>query len=310
MSTDFPQLDKEQQLAAFADGELDGAQNLEVLKRLKEDPATAGRVEDQQKLRQAVAAAMDGPEYKAPAALRDQLMQLAKSTPAESDSPSETTIATQVSDTTDRAGGPPDSPVLAVIGRWIPAAVAAILLIGALVVFNQNNNRYRLGDTPNLINASNVLNASIVDQFGDRHFKCARHMAKMHGVDKLPQNLTELPGALSEYFHEPINPEVLDFSELGYEFDVAGLCLIPGKGAVHVVYQSKASTGQTDSLSLWMRPYEEGTSIEPDKLYASKATEETYPMVVWHHGDMVYYLVGDNHETVERAFDLIRSSQQ
>ncbi len=307
MSTDFPQLDKEQQLAAFADGELDGAQNLEVLKRLKEDPATAGRVENQQKLRQAVAAAMDGPEFKAPAALRDQLMQLAKSTPAESGSDTEPASEQQVSDTSGHAGG---SSVLAVIGRWIPAAVAAILLIGALVVFNQNNNSYRLGDTPNLINASNVLNASIVDQFGDRHFKCARHMAKMHGVDKLPQNLTELPGALSEYFHEPINPEVLDFSELGYEFDVAGLCLIPGKGAVHVVYQSKASTGQTDSLSLWMRPNEEGTSIEPDKLYASKATEETYPMVVWHHGDMVYYLVGDNHETVERAFDLIRTSQE
>lgn len=293
MTIDPTKLDAEQQLAAFADGELDGVQNLEVLRQLEQDPATADRIAQHHKLRQTVAGVMDDSGHKAPAELRDRISQLAQTTPTETDSQSPHPIRYN------------DSPVLAVIGRWMPAAVAAVLLIGALVAMNTVLNS---GPGP-LINSANILNASVVDQFGDRHFKCSRNIVPMHAAEQFPQNLTQLPGALSEYFHKPVNPKVLDLSSLGYDFEVAGLCILPGKGSIHVVYKSQAPTGQIDTLSLWMRPFEAGSNIQPDKLYASKATQETYPMIVWRHSDMVYYLVGDDYDTVQRAFDSISLNQ-
>ncbi len=285
--------DADQTLAAFADGELDGEQNLEMLKRMAQDPSTAQRVAEQQKLRRAVAQAMDDPSQKAPAELRDRISQLAQGEQARR--------VTQPKPTPPQTG----SPVLAVIGRWMPAAVAAVLLVGALITLNQAGG---LG-SDRLITSAQILNTSMVDQFGDRHFKCARHITPMHGTDQFPQDLSELPGALSEYFDQPVDQEVLNLSSLGYEFDMAGLCVIPGKGAVHMVYKSQAPTGQTDTLSLWLRPYDKRSGVESDRLYKTADPQENYPMLVWRHGGMVYYLVGDSHDSVERAFDAISRNQ-
>jgi len=293
MSNDLSIDDTQQLLAAFADGELDGAQNLKVLQLMAKDPAIADRVAQLHKLRGAVAQAMDDPSIKAPDSLRNQIMHMAQQEPEAFDASQKSTPAQT---------GP---SVLAVIGRWLPAAAAAVLLIGTLLTINgvglQNN-------TP-LITSANVLNASMIDQFTDRHFKCSRHITPMQGVEQFPQNLAVLPGALSDYFHQPINEEALNLSSLGYEFDVAGMCVIPGKGAVHLIYQSKAPTGQAETLSLWLRPYEQGSRIEPDRLYKADEAQKSYPMLVWRHADMVYYLVGDSHDAVERAFDTISRNQ-
>lgn len=295
MTTHSPNQNPDPMLTAFADGELDGEQNLLVLKRLAQEPALAERIAGQQRLRKAVGRVMDGPQYKAPAALRDTLVRMSREeAPAEDRDPA---AAPRRSD-----AGP---SVLARIGRWLPAAVAALFFIGALVALNHANNR----DGGRLITAANVLNASLVDQFGNRHFKCSRDITPVHGTDRLPQDLAALPGALSDYFHQPIDPQVLDLSALGYEFDVAGLCLLPGKGAVHLIYKSQPASGHSDMLSLWMRPFQEGSGIEPDRLYTTADPENHFPMVVWRHGNMVYYLVGDTYDTVERAFKAISDNR-
>ncbi len=301
MTTDQPLNDPDQTLAAFADGELDGTQNLEMLKRVARDPSVAQRVAEHQKLRGAVAKAMNDPSMKAPAELRDKIMQMAQAQPAQSEQARRVTAPKPSAPPVPATG----SPVLAVIGRWMPAAVAAVLFIGAMVALNQ------AGSTGNdrLITSAQVLNASLVDQFGDRHFKCGRNISPMMGTDKFPQNLSALPGALSEYFDQPIDEEMLNLSSLGYKFDMAGLCILPGKGSVHVVYKSQASTGQTDTLSLWMRPFEQGSGIEPDKLYKAADPTENFPMLVWRQADMVYYLVGDSYDAVEKAFDAISRNQ-
>ncbi|MEZ6191887.1 MAG: hypothetical protein R3C45_11450 [Phycisphaerales bacterium] len=296
----LPNENTDQLLAAFADGELEGEQNRQVLKRLSQNPALADRIAEQQALRKAVARAMDDSSMKAPAALRDQIARMSRDT-------RETITPSPTANRADTG-----SPVLAVIGRWLPAAIAALFFIGALVALNIAGSRDNgLGNNAvahanGLIAQGNVLNASLVDQFGNRHFKCSRHIAPIHDADKFPQDLAKLPGALSEYFHEPINPELLDLSGLGYEFDMAGLCILPGKGAVHMIYKSQPGTGHSDMLSLWMRPFEEGSGIEADRLYTTADPQENFPMIVWRHGDMVYYLVGDTYDTVERAFEAIR----
>ena len=290
MTTDPFMNDADQKIAAFADGELDGEQNLEMLNRMAKDPSLAQRVTEHQKLRVAVGKAMGDPSIKTPDSLRDQIMQMAREDSAD----------------THRTPARQGSPVLARIGRWAPAAVAAVLLFAALVVFNQS------GQAPTgnpLVSSGQVLNASMVNKFGDRHNRCARHLTPMHGTDQFPQDLDALPGALSSYFHQPIDEEVLNLSALGYDFDVAGLCLLPGKGSVHIIYQSQTSTGKPDTLSLWLRPYEEGSGIELGKLYKTANPQENFPMLVWRGGDMVYYIVGDSHDAVERAFHAISQNQ-
>ncbi len=289
MMTDPNMNDADQRLAAFADGELDGEQNLEVLRQMAKDPSVARRVTEHQQLRVAVGKAMNNPSIKTPDSLRDLVMQMARDDAA--DTPGNQS----------RRG----SPVLARIGRWAPAAVAAVLLFAAVVVFNQS------GQVPGdrLVTSGQVLNASLVDKFGDRHFKCARKITPMHGTEQFPQKLDELPGALSSYFHQPVDEDALNLSSLGYDFDMVGLCILPGKGSVHVIYKSQASTGQADTLSLWLRPFEAGSGIEPGRLYKTANPQENFPMLVWRTGDMVYYLVGDSYDAVERAFDAISRNQ-
>lgn len=292
MTSELPNQNPDQLLAAFADGELEGEQNHQMLKRLSQEPALADRVAEQQLLRKAVARAMDDPSVKVPAALRDRIARLSREMQTHNARPA----------TANRADT--GSPVLAVIGRWLPTAVAALFFIGALVALNAAGNH----DTGRLITSANVLNTALVDQFGSRHFKCSRRITPVQSTDQFPQNLSQLPGALSEYFHEPVDPELLDLSGLGFEFDIAGLCVIPGKGAVHIIYKSQ-NPGQADSLSLWMRPFEQCSGIEADRLYTVAEPQENFPMIVWRHGDMVYYLVGDSYDTVERAFEAIRDNR-
>lgn len=294
MTTEQPINDPQQLIAAFADGELTGEQNLQLMKLMADDPGITQQVADQQKLRQAVARAMTDESIQTPAHLRDQIMQMSID-----DTPASHT------ETTPTARPQTGSSVLAVIGRWAPAAVAAVLLIGALVALNLADN---VGGSK-LITSAKVLNASLVNEFGNRHFKCARHLTPMHGTDKFPQDLDALPGALSSYFQQPIDENALNLSALGFEFDMAGLCLLPGKGSVHVVYKSQAPTGQIDTLSLWLRPYDDQSTIEPGRLYKTADATDNFPMLVWRQGDMVYYLVGDSYDTVERAFDAISKNQ-
>jgi anti-sigma factor RsiW len=298
MTTDQPINDADLTLAAFADGELDGEHNLAMLKRVGKEPSLAQRIAEHQKLRGAVAKAMDGPSMKAPAGLREQVGQMAQSQDVSGEQARRVNVP--------RPAPPETGPtVLAVIGRWMPAAVAAVLFIGAMIALNQAGMLGR----ERLITSGQVLNASLVDKFGDRHFKCSRRISPMHGKDKFPQDLSALPGALSTYFDQPINKDVLNLSSLGYEFDMVGLCVIPGKGSVHVVYKSQAATGQLETLSLWLRPFEEGSGIEADRLYKTADPTENFPMLVWRHGDMVYYLVGDSYDAVERAFDVLSRNQ-
>jgi len=292
-------------LSAFADGELDGEQLREAQAQVDRDPAAAGRVADQQKLRQAVSKAMDGPQYGCPDELRNRLAELAKTVAAESDAPKASAPARS------------NSPVLARIGKWAPAAIAAVLMIAAIAVISQSMD----GPSTPANNNSNglVFNASQAERFGNRHALCSRDSEYLSGVDAFPQNLTELPGALGEYFKTPVDPEAMDLSAVGYEFQVAGLCVLPGSGSVHVIYQSQTPNPGDEpwALSLWMRPYTAQTApdqtpvpeLKPDKLYASEATEHDHPMIVWRQGGMAYYLVGDDYDTVQRAFAAISTGR-
>lgn len=292
MTNDLPINDPQQTLAAFADGELDGEHNLQVLRQMAQDPGTAARVAQHQQLRHAVAKAMDDPALTAPAELRQQIRDLAASVPVQQNQAPQQPSAQ-------------GSPVLAVIGRWLPTAVAALFFIGALVTLYSTDNPTHAP----LITQANVINASLIDQFGTRHFKCSRNITPMADADKFPKDIKALPGVLSDYFDQSVSADVLDLSSLGYRYDMAGICIVPGQGAVHLIYQSTAPNGSHNSLSLWLRPFEQGSGIQPDRLYTAAEPKSNFPMLVWRHGNMVYYLVGDSYDAVEQAFDAISQNQ-
>jgi anti-sigma factor RsiW len=267
-------------LSAFADGELDPQQSLEVLEQMSTDPQAARQVMHQQQLRQAVARAMDDPTGQIPAALRQRLTELAKTVP--------------------EPQPPMDSGPLARLGRWIPAAVAALLFIAAVLTFNAS--RDSSGPAPGIIPAAKV------DEFAARHVACSRLVEALHQDPALPTSITELPEALAQRFGQ--GSPGLDLTPVGYLFDRVGACTVPGRGAVHLIYRAAPETGRDDSISLWLRSDDGRLKLEADKLYTYSRTtsgqERAHPLAVWRQGDLIYWVTGDSLFGVKQVVGVLR----
>ncbi len=274
-------------LAAFADGELDVEQNLRVLEHMAMDPQSTRRVMHQQQLRQAVGRVIRGDAPGAPADLRGKV---------------EAALADVPATNTPRSTRAPRS-VLAVIGRWAPAAVAAVLLVSALTVLRTADS-----SGPAVAGADVLFSAAKVQEFGRRHVSCSRMLDRLHGSELFPRQVSQLPGALTAYLGDsgPVLGS-LDLTGLGYRFVGAGKCLVPGTGSVHLVYEAAERTARSDSLSLWIRAYDGKTDIEPGKLYTASGPSAVHPVLVWRVGDVVYYLVGDGPEQTRVAAERLRS---
>jgi hypothetical protein len=228
MSSQMKHPDDPQNLLACADGELDRQGRQRVLEQMVGDGDMARQIVGQQQLRQAAAGAMDDPKLTAPADLRARLRELA---------------ASVESDNRPAAGRP---PVLARLGRWISAAVAAVLLIAALGVF------FAAIEQPGNVAAGSIIPAAQMDMFASRHVACSRSLMPLMVDQTLPQDIKALPAALSQRLGYPTAG--LDLSGIGYRFDRVGPCTVLGKGAVHLIYQAVADSGHTDSISLWIMP--------------------------------------------------------
>jgi len=289
---DMTQHEARKYLAAFADGELDVEQNLKVLGQMAMDPTNTRRVLHQQQLRKACAKAMDGPAYRCPDALRARVAELtAARTPAAA-------LADAGPPANDAASEAP-SPVLARIGRWLPAAVAAVLLLGATAVFFSP----RAGD---LSSADTIVNASQLDKFGRRHTSCSQDPTRLRAGIESPRDVAALPGTIDDFFGDRAGSidTALDLSILGYDFQRVGVCAIPGKGAVHVVYRAAEGTDHGRAVSLWIKPDAGDLSITPNILYTARAADGK-PVLIWKRNGRVYYLFGDQTDDAAKAAELL-----
>ena len=280
---------------AFADGELDVEQSLRLLERMAMDPQTTKRVLHQQQLRQRTARVMGEPGQ-APAELRQQLEQMAQSTPA----PGEMAPTAHRSDQRRRRAR---RGVVARIGRWTPAAAAAVLLITTISIIGLNQ---QANPTPPPTQSNSLLTSSQVDRFERRHVRCSQGVDPMMKPWLFPDHVTKLPGALTDYFDRPMQVGALDLSVLGYDYVEAGECRVPGRGAVHVLYRAAAGSDRSDTLSLWMRREDDQLDLEPGRLYVAAGDESPHPLVIWKRGGMVYYLAGDALERVQRVASHLR----
>lgn len=286
-------------LPAFADGELDVEQNLRVLEAMAMDPTHTRRVLHQQQLRKACAKAMDRPDCRCPEELRKQIASLC-SIPHAPHADTEPNLS-GLGGGDEAPGFPRDtherSPILARIGRWAPAAVAAVLLIGALVVFfaSANSATAPLG----------VADARLA-KFTSQHKACASDVTRLRPGVENPSNVEQLPGTIDDYFGDGGGSieAGLDLSSLGYRFERVGACSIPGKNAVHIMYKADDPAGGERSLSLWIKPDGEGLNLEPGRVYTADA-DNGQPLVVWQRLGRMYYLFADMPDDARRAAHML-----
>lgn len=274
---------KQRDLMAFADGELDGDAKVELLRQLAERPDDARALVHQQQLRTAVAAAMTHATPAVPDAVRQRIAAMADPSP----------IA--------RIG---------FAGRWMPAAVAAVLLFGAVIVLNimLRLDQPRMG--PQLASAPidmHLISNETLDRFAGRHVQCTTTPGSLLQAD-WPNNLERLPDAISKYLGAQTNG-MLDLSALGYQFAGAGPCRIPGDPSAHLIYH-RMTNGRRESISLWMRPDDNRYDVPQRQIYRVTDPGAAHPVLLWRDNGVIYYLVGDSPLDAERAGDELLSRRR
>lgn len=297
MSKELTSQEARELLPAFVDGELDEAQKLRVLEAMAADPSCTRRVLVQQQLRQACGRVLTSPSLRCPADLRQRIQAMAGDLQSDESLPKPSVAPLGQSDR---------GPVLARIGRWaLPLAVAAALGLAVLVTLNFSASRAERLAEAGLYTADGLVTARLARQLSERHVQCA------HGDDPLtpeglapiqPGDLVGLDAALVDHFDAELQNASLDLSSIGYDYQIAGLCPVPGDGAVHVIYENPDGR----RLSLWIKPYDGQPMLDPGVPYVPPAAHAEHPMVVWRQANTVFYLVGETREEVQQARPAIR----
>ncbi len=293
-------------LSAFADGELDSASTMRLLELMASDPGLARQALDAQKFKQAVGRSMQMQVPPMPADLQARITQIAQSVDADHDQPSQPSAPLAFPPQPTTAATPPPRPPsqgpLWFIGRWSPAAIAAMLLIATLVARIVPASTAEVFDPDRHLAYPGIIPVSQVDRFASRHVRCLDQIESLRETTKFPEKVELLPLSVEQVVGCRPGP-TLDLSTLGYTFWKAGECGIPQNKAVHLIYRALPDTGRQDSLSLWMVRDDGQLSIEEGQTYLATPESAVHPVIVWRDGGMVYYLVGDAMPLVRNVAD-------
>lgn len=285
-------------IAALADGELDLREHPEALAKIGEDPQAAQRVAFQQQLKQACGKAMDTPDMKCPEALAARLLAMASGE-------AEGKPAAPATPAPSAQAEPYEGPaVIGRIGRWVPAAVAAVLLIAAGILFTQANPDGGVG-----IQSAAFFPVDQVDQFTGRHGDCAIDLTKLKDADRFGETseFDQLPGKLADHFQTSTDGMRLSLDGIGYDYQLTGACALPGSGAVHIVYRNQSDPGK--AISLWIKPIKpDQAELKEGQVYSIAGDEPMQPVIIWRQGELVYYLVGDSIEDCDKAVKQLRQA--
>ncbi|MDX1681488.1 MAG: hypothetical protein R3336_00075, partial [Phycisphaeraceae bacterium] len=181
------------------------------------------------------------------------------------------------------------------------------VLVGLAALAEHSQTRHRAGPpaTANHPQAS-PLTPVQAERLGRRHVACSRRIAQLSQAVAFPENVGQLPTALHDYLDASVT--VPDLTSLGYTFDRAGPCHLAGPRSVHLIYRATDRSGREDALSLWIRPAEGATSLEPGRLYEGNDPTSAHPILIWRQGEAAYYLVGDNGAPLPAAANLAMRS--
>lgn len=304
------ELSESELIHALSDGELDLRDHPDALSKLASDPLASKRVASQQQLKEACVKAMDGPTMRCPDSLAKTLRELAFAGGDVDDRAGAKPVGLSVQPALSRgvAGSEVrevEPAVIARIGRWLPTAAAAVLLIAAGALFMQNSTRGGGMNTQ----AAAFLSVDQIDRFTGRHGDCALKPEILKQSDRFvaPGALDQLPGKLGSYFQTSTDGMRLSLDGMGYDYQLAGACTLPGEGAVHVVYKNRHDTSR--SISLWVLPTgEQHAGLEPGRVYVEAGSDSQQQILFWREGGLLYHLFGDSIEDANKAVKTLRQS--
>lgn len=270
-------------LMAFADGELDAEQNAAVLSYLAGHPEAFAAMEQEQRLR-AAARRVVGEHGSPPPELRATIYQLAE-------------------DAADAAAAAPPAPPAS---GHRPAALRASslamvsLLAGALIGY------YALRPTRGPADAgarhAAIVPVALVQGTNRIHVDCSRFAASVHN-----QEFPRTMGALAVSVQHDLGRDrpYPELSKAGYEMVGVGPCKRPLLDTVHLLYHSTRDDVK-DTVSIFVQPNTGQLPIEPGVAYlVGGPPSSPHPTFVWRTEQVVYFLVGDDAETVQRILALL-----
>jgi anti-sigma factor RsiW len=262
-------------LTPFADGELDVEQSVRILEHMAMSPAATKRVMHQQQLRQAVARHLLEQSAAAPINLRARVEAVLP------------------------AAAPVNIPFRP--RRLIAMAVAAIIVMITGIWIGQYRTPVNVHFDASESYAAPFTTA-LIHTMKRTHVNCSRFATHSHS-NLFPADLAQLPAALQKYLGVPCGGA--DLSEMQYTFIGAEPCPLPGAKTVHLLYRSAGSL--RDTISVFVQPDVGQLKLEENHVY-DVGPDPIHPVKIWREGGLVYYVVGDDKQQVERAFKLTSPS--
>ena len=310
------------ELMAGADGELSAERQLELSRAMGEDRQVWARVLQEQELRRACGRVLGRGAGRCPAALREAVGRLLEGEGSAEGEGGETIVVGgtggesllgeggTASPVRERAGRP---GVWARVGRWagpMAAAAAVAWVLWAVLPAERPGAGLAAGRGEGATagadgyTSDGLITAGLAQRFGQRHARCAADPSLLYDRELYPAELGPLTGVLGRRVGGELEGAALDLGEVGYRFDQAGSCTLPGRDAAHLIYRN--ARGQT--LSLWVKAYDGRPTLDPGVAYRPPRAHSGRPMVVWREGQTVFYLVGDVSDDVQRARPAIHLS--
>jgi anti-sigma factor RsiW len=277
-------------LSAFTDGELDSAASERLLARLASDPKAAEALRQLQQLKGAARRAVRG------------------QTPSPSDSLLERLGQMTGAEMSRVRSAPPSRP--RTFGLWwavLPRLAAAVVLlaigiwVGRRMLPGAETVRQ---PSPNVF-VADVLPASVISQAEEIHGFCSRLADGLHAAG-YPEEIAPLAASVEKDLHS--QHPYPDLGPIGFHYRGAGPCGKPLANTAHLLYKS-VRPGSYKAVSVFVQAWRGQYPLEEGRLYTVSVATSPFPMLAWRTESVVYFLLADDADTVEKAAALIRGTQ-
>ncbi|MBC7785723.1 MAG: hypothetical protein H7144_17990 [Burkholderiales bacterium] len=265
-----------QQLTAFADGELEPAQSLELLHYLCDHPEVLAILREQQQLRFAASRAVLNATPSLPPELRQKVESIVAQQPANVSS----------------AASPWWSP-----GRT--AGIAAAILLAACAFWVGKHFTQTADGTESALNQTSdpaLVRVSLRDAVVRVHVDCSRFPSK-HSAE-FPRELSPLAESIRRDLK--LDNPYPNLSSAGFKFAGAGPCAEPLENTAHLLYVP-IDPGQRDTLSIFVQAFTGQVDWEKDTVVTLSAPDSPHPVLAWRSDQVVYFLVGNDLNSAQKA---------
>ncbi len=263
-------------LAAYADGELDEAQRTRVEQMLLERPELAEEMLHLRALRSAVGEKLRVLSPGAPLPLRENVRALF-----------------------DQSTARPVSETRQARRYWpiaLAAGIAIFLGIAALLRMTGQSGA-PVSPAKNVVVVDRVRLASRIDWM---HNHCSE-LSGHSGNRGFPHEIGSLAPVVREFIgHDAMTP---DLSSLGYFFEGAAACTVPGGKTLHLLYRTSDVPAQ--HVSVFAQDDQGQLDAAPDKVFVLSGDGSGHPILAFRDGVTVYYLIADNYASLRSTCDRI-----